>query len=150
MALVTAGLVMAVVQTAGIGGRILWGWTADRLVSVRHALSLIGLAIGIAGGVLALIGPTWPLALVLAVAAVLGTVALGWNGVFLAEVARLAPAGVAGMATGGALALTFVGALVGPPLFGALVTASGSYRVAFFAAAVTAAIAGLSASRRPS
>jgi len=150
MALVAAGLVLAVLQGAGIAGRILWGWAADRLVSPRQALSLLGLAIGGAGATLALVGPEWPLPLVLLVAAVLGAVALGWNGVFLAEVARLAPTGSAGTATGGALALTFIGALVGPPLFGTIVGMTGSYRVAFFAAAAATAIAGLAVSRRSS
>ncbi|MDE1931036.1 MAG: MFS transporter, partial [Alphaproteobacteria bacterium] len=148
MALVAAGVVMAVLQAAGIVGRVLWGWTADRLLSARRALSLLGLTIGAAGAVLALIGPGWPFALVLAVAAALGAVALGWNGVFLAEVARLAPAGSAGMATGGALALTFVGALLGPPLFGAIIDMTGSYRVAFFVAAAAAALSGLAVSPR--
>ena len=148
MALVAAGIVMAVLQAAGIVGRVLWGWTADRLLSARQALSLLGLTIGAAGAVLALVGPGWPFALVLAVAAALGAVALGWNGVFLAEVARLAPAGSAGMATGGALALTFVGALLGPPIFGAIIDMTGSYRVAFFVAAAAAALSGFAVSSR--
>ena len=148
MDLVTAGVVMAVLQAAGIVGRILWGWAADRLISARQALSLLGLAIGAAGAALALVGPEWPLALVLIAAAALGAVALGWNGVFLAEVARLAPTGSAGMATGGALALTFMGALLGPPAFGAVVDFTGSYRVAFFIVAAATTMAGLAISRR--
>ncbi|MGH6968153.1 MAG: MFS transporter [Stellaceae bacterium] len=148
MTLVAAGLVMAVLQAAGIFGRILCGWAADRLVGARQALSLLGLAIGATGAVLALVGPDWPLTLVLGVAAALGAVALGWNGVFLAEVARLAPTGSAGMATGGALALTFIGALLGPPAFGAVVDFTGSYRVAFFIAAAATTLAGLSVIRR--
>lgn len=148
MALVAAGIVMAVLQATGIVGRVLWGWTADRLLSARQALSLLGLTIGATGALLALVGPGWPFALVLAVAAALGAVALGWNGVFLAEVARLAPAGSAGMATGGALALTFVGALLGPPIFGAIIDMTGSYRVAFFVAAAAAALSGFAVSPR--
>ncbi|HEV2163241.1 MAG TPA: MFS transporter [Stellaceae bacterium] len=148
MALVAAGVVMAVLQAAGIVGRVLWGWTADRLLGARQALSLLGLTIGATGALLALVGPGWPFALVLAVAAALGAVALGWNGVFLAEVARLAPAGSAGMATGGALALTFVGALLGPPIFGAIIDMTGSYRVAFFVAAAAAALSGFAVSSR--
>jgi MFS family permease len=150
MALVAAGLVMAVLQGAGVVGRILWGWAADRLVSARQALSLLGVTIGAMAVTLAFVGPAWPLALVLLVAAALGAVALGWNGVFLAEVARLAPPGRAGTATGGALALTFLGALVGPPIFGTIVGLTGSYRVAFFAVAAATTIAGLAVSFRSS
>jgi MFS family permease len=151
MTLVAAGLVMAVLQGAGIVGRILWGWTADRLVNARQALGLLGVAIGAMAIALAFVGPSWPLPLVLIVAAALGAVALGWNGVFLAEVAQLAPLGAAGTATGGALALTFIGALVGPPIFGTIVEwAGGGYRIAFFAAAAATIIAGLAISRRSS
>jgi len=150
MDLVTAGLIMAGAQAAGIGGRVLWGWLSDRLVPARQALALLGYAIGASGAALALATPAWPVAVLAVVAMALGAVALGWNGVFLAEVARQAPPGLAGSATGGALAFTFLGALAGPPIFGAVVDVSGSYRVAFLAASVCAALAGLAVSRRPS
>jgi MFS family permease len=62
-----------------------------------------------------------------------GASAIGWNGVYLAEVARRAPAGMAGAATGGTLAITFLGVVIGPVLFGALSAAAGSYRAGFLA-----------------
>ena len=145
--LVTAGIVMAATQASGVVGRILWGWLSDRLVTARQALALLGYAIAMTGAGLALVGTDWPLIAVFATAAALGAVALGWNGVFLAEIARVAPPGFAGMATGGALAFTFLGALAGPPLFGAVVDLTGSYRMAFLIAAACAGVAGLSVSR---
>jgi MFS family permease len=147
--LVTAGLIMAVSQATGMAGRVLWGWLSDRLLTPHQALSLLGFSIAAFGAALAMVTSVWPVALVGLVAAGLGSVALGWNGVFLAEVARLAPPGAAGSATGGALAFTFVGALLGPPLFGAMVDLTDSYRVAFLAASLCAALAGLAISRRP-
>jgi len=79
---------------------------------------------------------------IFAVAIVLGATAIGWNGVYLVEVARLAPPGLAGQATGGCLFFTFVGVVVIPFLFGWLQRATGSYAVCFAAAgAVCAAIA---------
>ncbi|MGA2089329.1 MAG: MFS transporter [Stellaceae bacterium] len=149
MDLVTAGLIMAAAQAAGVGGRILWGWLSDRLMTARMALSLLGYAIGLSGAALALATPAWPVAAVALSAMALGAVALGWNGVFLAEVARQAPPGLAGSATGGALAFTFLGALLGPPLFGAVVDLTGSYRAAFLAASLCAALAGFVVMRRP-
>jgi len=145
--LVTAGIVMAAAQASGVVGRILWGWLSDRLVTARQALALLGYAIAMTGAGLALVGTDWPLIAVFATAAALGAVALGWNGVFLAEIARVAPPGLAGMATGGALAFTFLGALAGPPLFGAVIDLTGSYRMAFLIAAACAGVAGLSVSR---
>jgi MFS family permease len=60
-----------------------------------------------------------------------GASAIGWNGVYLAEVARRAPEGMASMATGGTLAFTFLGVVIGPPIFGALSTWFGTYRAGF-------------------
>jgi MFS family permease len=77
-----------------------------------------------------------PALLVMVVLFIFGGSALGWNGVYLAEVARQAPAGMAGVATGGTLAITFFGVMLGPPLFGGLAGVFGSYRVGFAALAV--------------
>jgi hypothetical protein len=93
--------------------------------------------------VLGLVTPAWPHAAVFGVALVHGATAIGWNGVYLSEVARLATPGAAGAATGGALALTFLGIVAGPPAFVAIVTATGSYRIAFFAIALAGGLGGL-------
>ena len=77
--------------------------------------------------------------LVMAVVVVFGASAIGWNGVYLAEVARQAPPGMAGMATGGTLAITFLGVVVGPPLFGVLAGALGGYGPAYLALALPTA-----------
>ena len=65
-----------------------------------------------------------------------GASAIGWNGVYLAEVARQAPEGKASVATGGTLTFTFLGVVVGPPLFGGLATLFGTYGAGFWALAV--------------
>jgi hypothetical protein len=114
----------------------------------RALLLLLGLAMAAAGAGTGLITGAWPVAAIVAVTMLLGASALGWNGVYLAEVAQLAPAGAAGAATGGALSLTFLGVVIGPPLFSAVVSATGSYRPAFFAAALAAAAAALTLRRR--
>lgn len=145
--LVTAGAVMALAQAAGIGARILWGWVADRFLPPRLLLMALGLTMAAAGAATGLITETWPLAGIVAVTMLLGATALGWNGVYLAEVAQLAPSGAAGAATGGALSLTFLGIVIGPPLFSAIVAASG-YRPAFVAAAIAAAASALTLRRR--
>jgi MFS-type transporter involved in bile tolerance (Atg22 family) len=69
----------------------------------------------------------------LAVCAVFGGTAIGWNGVQLSQVARHAPPGQAGSVTGAAGFITFTGVVVGPPLFALLAGATGSYRVGFAA-----------------
>jgi len=64
---------------------------------------------------------------------VFGASAVGWNGVYLAEVARQAPPGMASVATGGTLTVTFFGVVVGPPLFGLIVNLTGTYRAGYAA-----------------
>ena len=133
--LVTAGLILAAAQMAGVGGRILWGSVSGLLLSARYVLMLLGLLMAGCGVVMALVTPSWPLAGLFAIAMVYGATAISWNGVELAELSRLAPPGQAVMATGGSLFFTFTGVMLGPTLFGAWVTATGSYGAGFFALA---------------
>ena len=72
-----------------------------------------------------------PYLFLLVVLAMLGATAIGWNGVYLAEVARRAPKGQAGMATGGTLGFTYMGVVVGPSMFGLLAEGVGSYGLAY-------------------
>ncbi|HEY4134072.1 MAG TPA: MFS transporter [Alphaproteobacteria bacterium] len=130
--LVTGGLILATAQMAGVGGRVLWGALSGLWMTARQVLILLGLLIAACGVAMALVTPAWPLAGLFAVAAVYGATAISWNGVQLAELSRLAPPGQAVMATSGSLFFTFTGVMLGPTLFGAWVTATGSYAAGFF------------------
>lgn len=141
MTLLAAGASLSVSQLAGVVGRIAWGAVADRGLGPRNTLMLLA-TLMMAGSVLtALLQPQWPTLLIWAIVALLGASAIGWNGVYLATVARQAPPGQAGVATGGTLLFTFMGVVCGSPAFGALAGASGSYRIAFAALALPAALA---------
>jgi predicted MFS family arabinose efflux permease len=142
ISLVTAGIIMAVAQGAGVVGRILFGWVADRFIPPGLLLTLLGLGMALASLATGFITAGWPAAGVFAATALLGVTGLAWNGVYHAEVARLAPEGAAGTATGGALAVTFLGIVFGPAAFSAVVSASGSYTLAFSLLAVGASIGG--------
>jgi len=85
----------------------------------------------------------WPLPAVLLVSALFGASAVGWNGVYLAEVARLAPSGQVSAITGGTQFFTFIGALAAPPLFGFAVALAGGYGRAYLAFCLLPALAGL-------
>ncbi len=131
MSLVTAGGVLAVVQIAGASGRILWGFVADRLHDGLVVLIALGLVM-IAGTVAtALISSAWPTWLLYLVLAAYGATAVAWNGVYLAEVARLAPEGAASRATGASLFFTYGGVLFGPASFTLVHGAVDSYRITF-------------------
>ena len=131
LTLVLAGLVMAVAQVASVIGRVLWGVLADRVLTRRAMLGLLGVGMGLSALVPLAAGPAWPAWLLFAYASVFGATAVGWNGVFLAEVARVAPAGRTGAATGGCLFFTFLGVVVAPPIFNAVLALAGSYAAAY-------------------
>lgn len=142
LGLVQAGLVMMASQVGGVAGRLFWGWVADVLRDCFKALALLGMVMSVTTLLCAAITPAWPLAASCALFFVLGTTASGWNGAFLAEVARLAPAGSVSAATGGSLFLVNVGRFLGPLLFTLAYQLSGSYARAF-ALMAFAGVAGL-------
>ena len=141
--LVAAGLALSLSQFGGVVGRILWGWVADRWLGARRMLVVLAGGMTLSAVATASLLPGWPPVLVLAVLVVFGASAVGWNGVYLAEVARQAPPGQASIATGGTLAFTFFGVVLGPPAFGAISGAFGSYRAGYLALAVPLALCGV-------
>ena len=149
--LVAAGLVFSASQVAGALGRVAWGAVADHVFEPRAVLAALGLVMALCAVALALFTPDWSRAAVLAVCVLYGATAVGWNGVFLAEVARLAPEGRVAILTGGTQFFTFAGVLIGPPLFGAIASLTGRYGAGFAAAAALPllAVAVMLASRQP-
>ncbi len=142
MSLVLAGLVMAASQVASVIGRVLWGFVADRVLSRRVMLGLLGVGMGLSALATLAATPAWPLPLLFLYAAVFGATAVGWNGVFLAEVARLAPPGQTSQYTGGCMFFTFLGVVVTPPVFSIILAAGGSYASAYALFGVLALLAG--------
>ena len=142
MSLVLAGFVMAVSQVASVIGRVLWGLVADRLLTRRVMLGLLGLGMGLSALLTLAASPAWPLPLLFLFAAVFGATAVGWNGVFLAEVARLASPGQTSAATGGCMFFTFLGVVVTPPLFSQVLSMGGSYAGAYALFGVPALLTG--------
>lgn len=147
--LVSAGLILTATTIAGAIGRIAWGVVADRLLAPHRTLALIGAIAAACAVAMALSTRAWPTAAIVGLAACFGATAIGWNGVQLAEVARLAPPGAAGKVTGATSVVTFAGVVVGPPLFALLADMTGSDRAGFamLAAASGAASAALVARR---
>ena len=131
MGLIMAGFVLAVAQTAGVAGRLLWGYVADRFLGSSNMLAVLAILIALCGIATALLQYTDSMLLLVVVLSVFGSSAVGWNGVYLAEVARQAPKGQASVATGGTLAMTFLGVVIGPPLFGLVAGTLGSYSLAY-------------------
>jgi MFS family permease len=130
MPLVTAGLAFAVSQAGGIGGRILWGVVTDRRGSADEVLAGLGFAMAAASIALAFAGPAWPGWVVVLLALAIGLSAFGWNGVLLAELARLAPDGRVASATAGFIVVFALSTILVPIAF-SLLTLLGSYGPGF-------------------
>lgn len=125
--LVTAGAVLAMTQVAGAVGRILWGYVADVVSDGLAVLLALTLIMAAASAVVAFFGATAGLVPITLTFVVLGLTAIGWNGVYLSEVARLSPPREIGATTGAAMFFTFTGVFAGPAAFSLLHTYVGSY-----------------------
>ena len=131
--LVAAGLLFSVMQGAGVVARVGWGWVSDRWIPARPLLAMLGAGTIASTLAAAAFSGAWPFAGLVAVCAALGLTAVGWNGIYLAEVARVVPIEKVGAATGGVLMFTFVGIVVGPSSFAAIVAMTGSHAAALIA-----------------
>jgi MFS family permease len=129
--LVAAGLLLSVTQASGVIGRVVWGWITDRSgqgLTMLFRLNLVTLMC-CAGS--AFISPQWPVLAFVAFYIVFGASVIGWNGIFLAEVARRSPRGMVSVATGGAMVWNFGGILAGPASFATAYKWTGSYTATF-------------------
>ncbi|MDA0305577.1 MAG: MFS transporter [Proteobacteria bacterium] len=129
--LVAAGIVFSVLQVAGASGRVFWGGVADRLRDANKVLLITALIAAVGGLLTVALDQETGQAVIYAVLILFGLSAIGWNGVFMAEIARLAPEGRIGSATGGALVPTYCGVLVGPLTFAGVFALLGQYTLSF-------------------
>lgn len=130
VSLTEAGQVVAVMLCASMCGRIVLGWLADR---IGNALRHLGVqAIISALSVVLLVGAgnqaPWILYIL---AGLVGFTAIGWNGVHIAELARVAPLHLVSSVTSASSLFGFVASVCGPLLFMAVVTGGGGYEAAF-------------------
>lgn len=117
------------------------GALADMLGSGRSLLAVLAGSITVLAWITSTVGPGWPILGLGLLCLALGASAIAWNGVFMAEVVRLAPAESAGAATAGVLALTFAGVVAGPPVFSLTVGLAGAYGPAYLAVSIFTLIA---------
>jgi predicted MFS family arabinose efflux permease len=124
--LVAAGFALAAAQVGGVVGRVLWGVIADWRGEARNVLIALVVAMGGCGLAMPWLTPSMPHAPVIALMMVFGATAIGWNGVYLATIARVVPVHQATAATSGSLFFTYFGVVVGPTLFGTVGASMGS------------------------
>ncbi|MEM7024485.1 MAG: MFS transporter, partial [Pseudomonadota bacterium] len=129
--LALSGVMYSLNHFLGMGGRILAGWVADRYVPAALALRLLSLLSGLSIIVLAGLGDeTSTFAVVVAVALV-GLLIGSWNGIFLAHIAQVTELDHIAVATNSSAIAIFLGFLIGPAAFAALLVLSEDYLYAF-------------------
>lgn len=136
-AVAAAGL-LAIAQAGGTVSRLLWGFVSDWFFGGRRRPGLVINALVGAASYLALALSAVPAALAPVLAAVAGAAAFGYMGLYLALVAEVGGVRYAGLLTGVAVTFAWSGVLVGPPVFGLVLEASGTYQLPWLLLAVVA------------
>jgi sugar phosphate permease len=126
---IDAGRLLALAQIGGTGSRLAWGVVSDRFFQSRRRPGIVAsAALGLGTFALLTVGARLPVALMALLALAAGAAAFGWVGLYLTLVAELGGARYAGLLTGVAVAFSWSGVLVGPPVFGLVLEASGGWR----------------------
>jgi len=113
---IAAGRLLAIAQFGGLVGRLFWGLVAVKSVPSRSLLAGLGLGMSAAALAIGLAGPHLDYTALAIIAFLFGMTASGWNGVFLAEITRLAPPDRVGEATGAVLTASYAGLLISPAI----------------------------------
>jgi len=143
LSLERAGLAYACLQSAGVFARVLLGWLADRTGRPAHNLTAQAYVAGAAVCAYAAMPLDAPYPTVVAIATACGFFGASWNGIMMAEIARLSPPELISETTAGSTMFTFMGYAVGPSLFAAAVPLFGwqvPYAIAGGQLAVMAAV----------
>jgi MFS family permease len=144
-----AGYALSVAMIAGVIGRLFWGGLADYGISPRRVLGFLGFLMGLSASAICFVNSEFSITLVYVLAFFFGASAVGWNGVYIAEVARIAPTGQTGMATGGSLAMTYSGVVLLPTSFWLIYLITNSYIWGFLALGLLTFWRGLLFFKRP-
>jgi MFS family permease len=145
---VAAGL-LAASQVACVISRITLGHVADRWVSPRVLLGVMGLCMALNCLALGLLPREASLGLTALVVIGCGATTMGWNSVFFAQLLRVVPRQDLVASSGGTQFFLFIGGMLGPVLFGGLVHLGGNYSLGYLCLALMTAIAGWAMLRTP-
>lgn len=138
--LVQAGTAFAAMQSAGVVARIFLGWLADRTGTATRNLLVQAFVASATVLALALLPLESSAAMITLLCAASGFLAASWNGISMAEVARVSPPDRVGDVTAGTTLFIFLGYTVGPSVFAALVTVSGGWTLPMVITAVQLAV----------
>ena len=140
---VAAGFVLAMTQLVSVFARVFWGWVADRFLSPRKVMVILGVTMAACAVLTGTLTPTWSYGLIMLLMTIFGASAIGWNGVYMAEVARVAPPGMIASTTGASLFFTYLGGIVCPSGFALVIMATESYQYGFIIFGLVTLVASL-------
>lgn len=141
---VDAGRLLALAQLGGAASRLAWGVVSDRFFASRRRPGIvISAVLALASFTLLAVGARLPAALIALLALTAGAAAFGWVGLYFTLVAELGGARYAGLLTGVAVAFSWSGVLVGPPLFGVMLVVTGGWYASWLVLAAIALIVAL-------
>jgi ACS family hexuronate transporter-like MFS transporter len=134
MSSVDAARLLALAHLGGVAGRLGWGAVSDRMFGGRRRPGLtLNALIAAAGFAVFALGSAVSPIVAVGAAFVVGMGAFGWVGLYFALMAEIGGARFAALMTGLSVIFAWGGVLLGPPLFGALVEATDSYRAGWLA-----------------
>ncbi len=140
---VAAGFVLAMTQLVSVFARVFWGWVADRFLSPRKVMVILGVTMAACAVLTGILTSTWSYGMIMLLMVIFGASAIGWNGVYMAEVARVSPPGMIASTTGASLFFTYLGGIVCPSGFAFVIMATGSYQYGFIIFGLLALVASL-------
>ncbi|QDI91915.1 MFS transporter [Salicibibacter halophilus] len=133
--IVLASVLLVLSEIGGSFGRILWGIISDRLFGGRRLvlLSLIAFIATIAALIMGLLPAGTPFMFIALLSVVFGFCVSGYNGLWMNAATELVPQEQAGLASGFSTSIGAWGVIIGPPLFGWIIDATGEFFVGWFA-----------------
>ena len=113
-----AGSLFAIVQISSVFGRIFMGFIADFIGSTRTLLAVLGVCSPIGLMVLTSLKVDEPFWMLFFKCVLVGSMIATWNGLFMAEVTRVAGTGDVGESTAASTFFTFLSYMTAPLVFG--------------------------------
>lgn len=136
LSLALAGALFATMQIASVAGRVVLGFVADWAGSPRPVLRTLAVLSSLSSLLIASLSGEWNTLQLFSATVFAGLSIATWNGLYLAEVASMAPDAVS-EATAATTFFVFATYMVTPPLAGIVIATLG-YRAVFVLAAIAA------------
>lgn len=140
---VLAGVYLAIAQMSAGLGRVLWGVISDHLFQSRRkiVLLIIGVITTISTLSMTTLTKNTPGWLLFVIVVFTGLSVLGRHGVLITFVTELAGKELAGTAMGVSITITYIGIIIGPPVFGHIADITRSYGLSWLVFGIASALA---------